>query len=295
MELREVFKSFKDAVCTALLKEDPTAIMKTDEWTHAEKGGGETTIIKGDVYDRAAIAFSHVGGTLEKEFAKQFSTGIPPEEVTALPFEAMGTSLIIHPHSPMVPTCHANFRWLSVGNQSWVGGGADLTPMVLFEEDAVHFHQTFKNGCDSFNKEFYPKFKKWCDEYFYLPHRGEARGVGGIFYDYLGRDDGTASQYFDFQKKISSSFIDAYLPLVAKRKELPFSPEQKQFQLIRRGRYVEFNLLYDRGTLFGLKSGGRTESILMSLPPDVKWEYCYTPTTEQEKLISVLKNPREWI
>ena len=212
-------------------------------------------------------------------------------------FYATGTSLVLHPYSPMIPTVHANFRYLEVGNKKWFGGGSDLTPYYLFEEDARHFHKTAKNVCDKHDNCFYSQFKKECDQYFYLPHRKEARGVGGIFYDYLGKEEPEKLEnFFSFAKDYSESFLDSYLPIVERRKDEPWTETQKEFQLLRRGRYVEFNLIYDRGTLFGLRTNGRTESILMSLPPTVNWTYNYQPTagSKEAQLLEVLKNPRDW-
>jgi coproporphyrinogen III oxidase len=200
----------------------------------------------------------------------------------------------------MAPTTHANWRFLELGAKSWFGGGSDLTPYYLFEEDAKHFHTVLNRTCARHSPEYYSRFKKWCDEYFYLPHRQETRGIGGIFFDYLGRDDGAdPEKILPFVSDLGFAFCEQYLPIVERRKDLPYGEKEKTFQLQRRGRYVEFNLLYDRGTHFGLNTAGRTESILMSLPPLVRWDYNVTPepgsTTPESQLIDVLKNPREWV
>jgi coproporphyrinogen III oxidase len=226
-------------------------------------------------------------------------------------FFACGLSLVIHPKNPMVPTVHANWRYfemydtsteLSTGNRkvinSWFGGGQDLTPYYLFEEDAIHFHLTCKTACDKHNPDFYPKYKKQCDDYFWNAHRNEARGVGGLFFDYLKATKAQSMQdWFNFVTEVGNSFLDAYVPIVAKRKDLPFTPEQRTWQEIRRGRYVEFNLVHDKGTLFGLKTNGRIESILMSLPPHVQWHYDHRPVSEseEEKIIKVLEKPVDWV
>jgi coproporphyrinogen III oxidase len=212
--------------------------------------------------------------------------------------------MVIHPKNPMVPTVHANWRYFEMydkeGNviNSWFGGGQDLTPYYLFEEDAKHFHQTSKTACDKHNPDFYPKYKKQCDAYFWNAHRKEARGIGGLFFDYCKATDAMSMEdWFNFVTEIGNSFLEAYVPIVQRRKELPFIPAQKTWQEIRRGRYVEFNLVHDKGTLFGLKTNGRIESILMSLPPHVQWVYDHHPETgsEEEKLIKILENPIDWI
>jgi coproporphyrinogen III oxidase len=219
-------------------------------------------------------------------------------------FFACGLSLVLHPKNPMVPTVHANWRYFKMyddsGNviQQWFGGGQDLTPYYLFEEDAIHFHQTCKTACDKHNPEFYPKYKKQCDAYFWNAHRNEARGIGGLFFDYCkATDTMSMKNWFDFVSEVGNSFLEAYVPIVEKRKNLKYTPENRTWQEIRRGRYVEFNLVHDKGTLFGLKTNGRIESILMSLPPHVQWAYDHHPEagSEEEKLIKVLENPKNWI
>lgn len=294
-----LFQSIQAHITAALEAEDGHARFESDIWertdiTGAAGGGGDTRILtNGAVFEKAGVNFSKVFGFLSPEFSAKL--GANAEQT---PFFAAGVSLVIHPGSPMIPTTHANWRFLEVGNRSWFGGGSDLTPYYLFDEDAEHFHRVLRSACDRHSAEFYPKFKKWCDEYFYLPHRKETRGVGGIFFDHLGQD-GTyeLDKGLDFVRDLGFAFTDQYLPIVQRRRAAPFTEGEKQFQLIRRGRYVEFNLLYDRGTHFGLQTGGRVESILMSLPPMVGWEYCHSPApgSREEQLIRTLQSPREWI
>lgn len=271
----------------------------TDEWQRDGGGGGRTKVISnGHVFEKGGVNVSEVYGTLP-EAVKQTL------KVDGDGFFACGISLVLHPYNPMMPTVHANFRYFelynSAGNMTdqWFGGGADLTPYYLFDEDAVHFHQTFKHACDQFSPEFYPQFKKKCDEYFVNKHRNnEARGIGGIFFDYLRPETNRdASFWYDFTTACSNAFLPAYLPVAEKRKHLPFTDENKFWQEIRRGRYVEFNLIHDRGTLFGLKTNGRTESILMSLPSTVRWEYDHRPQpgTEEDRLQQILLQPKEWV
>lgn len=292
------FKSIQSEICAALAKLDGKATFSFDEWQRSDLsgshgGGGITRVMRdGGLFESAGVNFSAVEGTLPAEMAARL-VNVSGE----LPFFATGISLVLHPLSPMVPTTHANFRYLEVGEQSWFGGGMDLTPYYLFEEDCRHFHQTLKALCERHNPGYYPRFKRWCDEYFFLPHRGEGRGVGGIFFDYLGRDDVAEllpAKAFAFEA--AQTFLPAYAPIVSRRRGEPWEEAHRNFQLMRRGRYVEFNLLYDRGTLFGLKTNGRVESILMSLPPLVRWEYDaqYAPGSREGALLQVLRQPREW-
>jgi coproporphyrinogen III oxidase len=263
------------------------SLFREDTWSREGGGGGRTRVLEnGNVFEKAGVNFSAVHGNLPAEFAAKIPLGSGTE------FFATGVSLVFHPRSPMVPTVHANFRFLEKGDASWFGGGMDLTPCYPYEEDATHFHRTIKTACDRHNPDFYPRFKKWCDEYFYLKHRGEMRGIGGIFFDYL-KDD--AEKNFSFVRDIGDSFLDAYLPIVRRRQDEPYSDAQRQYQLYRRGRYVEFNLLYDRGTIFGLETRGRTESILMSLPPLARWVYDFKPGpgSVEEKALEFYQ-PREW-
>lgn len=293
------FKGLQERICEQIAELETQKTFQEDLWdragdTNISEGGGITCLLeKGEVFERAGVNFSSVAGRLPEGMSYTL-TGRREK----LPFYATGVSLVIHPYSPMAPTTHANVRFLEVDNQYWFGGGMDLTPYYLFEEDAVYFHQTLKNICDKHNPEYYPKFKEQCDRYFYLPHRKEARGIGGIFFDYLGKDEeNVIEKYFPFVKDTGNNLMQCYLPIVQKRKDLTFSKEQKEFQLIRRGRYVEFNLILDRGTKFGLETGGRTESILMSMPPEVRWEYDYHPEkgSEEERLIKCLMSPRAWL
>lgn len=299
-EAAEFFRRVQDDTCARVEALDGSRSFISDEWQRedlrgGEGGGGITRVLRnGAVFEQAGVNFSEVHGIMPAELAAKLTM---PEVDT--PFYATGISLVFHPSSPLVPTTHANFRYLEVGESRWFGGGMDLTPYYLFDEDAVHFHTTLKEICDRHSAEHYRAFKKKCDSYFYLPHRKEARGIGGIFFDYLGKnDEARLPEYQRFVEDLGKNFLDAYSPIVERRKDLEYSDAQKQFQLLRRGRYVEFNLVYDRGTLFGLKTNGRTESILMSLPPLVRWEYrddlpCLGP--EEARLIEVLRTPVDWV
>jgi coproporphyrinogen III oxidase len=284
----DYFRGLQDRICTALENLDRAAKFREDLWVREGGGGGRTCImVEGAVFEKAGVNFSDVCGELSEEFAKQ----IPGE---GRGFTATGVSLVLHTQNPMVPAVHANFRFLSKGPQQWFGGGADLTPYYPYREDAVQFHRVWKEVCNRHPLVGdYPRFKKWCDDYFFLPHRGETRGVGGIFFDYL---EGLQEETFSFVRDCGDSFLAAFLPIAEKRKSEPFTADQKEFQEFRRGRYAEFNLLYDRGTIFGLKTGGRIESILMSLPPKVRWEYNRRPTTgsREAELLEFLK-PRDWL
>lgn len=260
---------------------------REDRWERPGGGGGATRVlIDGGVFEKAGVNFSEVHGDLGEEMARQ----LPGDGKT---FFATGISLVLHPRSPRVPTTHANFRYIERGSKFWFGGGADLTPYYLEEDDARHFHRVWKEVCDRHDPGYYPRFKRWCDEYFFLPHRGEARGIGGIFFDYL---DGDAEGLFTFWRDASEAFLASYVPIVERRRREPYGEKEREHQLQRRGRYVEFNLLYDRGTAFGLKTGGRVESILMSLPPLVRWPYDAEPApgSAEAKLLEVLRKPREW-
>ena len=281
------FRELQQTICGALETEDGTALFRADEWQRPGGGGGISRVLTdGALFEKAGVNFSSVHGQLKPDFA-----GALPGD--GLDFFASGISLVLHPKSPMVPTVHANFRVLRRGEARWFGGGADLTPYYPEREDAVHFHRAWKTVCDRHDPTFYPRFKKWCDEYFYLPHRQETRGIGGIFFDTLQRD---AERDFAFVRDAGATFLEAYLPIVRRRRELIYGERERSFQLLRRGRYVEFNLLYDRGTTFGLKTDGRTESILMSLPPLVRWEYDarFPPGSREAQLADWLK-PQEWL
>jgi coproporphyrinogen III oxidase len=282
------FQHLQGEICAALEKLDGGAFFLEDTWQRAEGGGGRTRVLtNGAVFEKAGVNFSEVYGQLSPEFAGQ----LPGEGRS---FTATGISLVLHPRSPLVPTVHANFRYLTKGVKGWFGGGADLTPYYPFREDVVHFHRVWKQVCDRHSSIVeYQRLKKWCDEYFFLAHRGEARGVGGIFFDYL---EGDWEAHFAFIRDCGNAFLEAYQPLVERRKDLPYTDRQRAFQEFRRGRYVEFNLLYDRGTVFGLKTGGRVESILMSLPPAVRWEYDYRPEpgSPEAELYDYYLKPRDW-
>lgn len=298
-EAAAFFRRTQATICEALEALEPSARFESDTWERTDSGGGHgggglTRVLRGgSVFEQGGVSFSEVHGTLPADMCERLVG-----ERRELPFFATGVSLVIHPVSPLAPTTHANYRYLEVDSLAWFGGGGDLTPYYLFTDDAVHFHRTLKQVCDEHDRSYYPRFKKECDEYFFLPHRGETRGVGGIFFDYLGRDGKTPlPQAFAFVKDLAASFPSSYVPIVERRSRERWTEPQKKFQLLRRGRYVEFNLLYDRGTLFGLRTGGRTESILMSLPPSVSWEYNFqaAPGSPEAALIETLRSPRDWV
>jgi len=282
------FRELQDRICSALETLDGGGHFREDLWQRPLGGGGRTRVLtEGALFEKAGVNFSEVFGEMSPEFAAQ----LPGE---GQPFTSTGISLVLHPYSPMIPTVHANFRFLTRGSKQWFGGGADLTPYYPFREDVIHFHRTWRQACQRHAAVAdYPRFKKWCDEYFYLAHRGEPRGVGGIFFDYL---EGDWQAVFAFVRDCGNSFLAAYRPIAEQRKEEKFGERERTFQQFRRGRYVEFNLLYDRGTVFGLKTGGRVESILMSLPPLVRWNYDYRPEagTREAELYEVYLQPRNW-
>lgn len=286
----------QNRICQMLETEDGQGKFEEDIWQRETGGGGQTRVLTdGAVFEQAGVNFSHVfGGTLPPSA----SEGRPG--MAGRSFHALGVSLVIHPKNPYVPTSHANVRFFVAEKEGaepvwWFGGGFDLTPYYPFEEDAVQWHQTAKTSCDPFGSDVYPRFKQWCDEYFFLPHRNEQRGVGGLFFDDL--NEWGFERSFDFMQSVGDHFIQAYQPIVARRKETPFGDRERQFQLYRRGRYVEFNLVWDRGTSFGLQSGGRTESILMSLPPLVRWEYDYQPepNSPESELYDKYLVRRDWL
>jgi coproporphyrinogen III oxidase len=280
------FRGLQDRITTALGQFDGQGIFREDLWERPEGGGGRTRILSdGAVFEKAGVNFSEVHGLLSERFAAE----LPGK---GREFTATGVSLVLHPRSPMIPTVHANFRYLTKGGKRWFGGGSDLTPYYPYREDVIHFHRVWKTLCERHEPLIdYPHLKRWCDEYFFLPHRHEERGVGGIFFDYLEGD-----AYFPFVRECGDAFLDAYLPIARLRRDEPFTQQQRAFQEYRRGRYVEFNLLYDRGTVFGLKTGGRVESILMSLPPSARWEYDYQPPpgSREAELYEVYLQPRDW-
>jgi len=316
--VREFMLSLQDEICSALETLDGSGkTFQEDTWQREEGGGGRSRVIKGgDLFEQGGVNFSEV-----------FGTQLPPSILKQRPeaeghqFFATGTSMVLHPRHPYVPTVHLNYRYFEAGPVWWFGGGADLTPYYPFAEDAVHFHQTLKTACDRHHSEYYPVFKRWCDEYFYIKHRQENRGIGGIFFDYQDgqgelyrgpNPDGKAGEYsrqlgsveprsweslFALVQDCGKSFLPAYTPIAKERRSLEYGDRERQFQLYRRGRYVEFNLVYDRGTIFGLQTQGRIESILMSLPPLVRWEYCYhpEPNTPEAELYDIFLKPQDWV
>lgn len=289
----------QDRICSALEQVDGKAIFMEDKWERAEGGGGKTRVIaKGNVFEKGGVNTSIVFGDVTEAMRSQL-------KINGTKWFACGLSLVIHPANPFVPTVHCNYRMFELYNENdevidrWFGGGTDLTPYYLFEEDAKHFHQTYKDACDAFDESFYPKFKKECDNYFVNWHRNEERrGIGGIFYDYQRPNEKQDVNFWmNFGQRCGNAFIDTYIPIVEKRKNTTYTAEHKYWQEIRRGRYVEFNLVHDRGTLFGLKTNGRIESILMSLPPTVRFEYNYQPAADSEeyKMQEACLHPREWL
>jgi len=311
-------RRLQDQICAGLEELDGEGQFHEDEWERLEGGGGRSRVMsEGRVFEQGGVNFSEV-----------FGSQLPPSIIKQRPdaaghgFYATGTSMVLHPRNPYVPTVHLNYRYFEAGPVWWFGGGIDLTPYYLFAEDARHFHRTLKSACDAHHPDYYPTFKYWCDRYFFLPHRGEARGIGGIFFDYqddqpgfLYRPDGvnhpltdanaptattgsrTWEELFAFVQSCGEAFLPAYVPIVKARQDHPWGERERQFQLYRRGRYVEFNLVYDRGTIFGLQTNGRTESILMSLPPLVRWQYNYSPApdTPEAQLYQVLRHPQAWV
>lgn len=294
--VKSYLMKLQDSICRALAEEDGQNTFAEDSWSRAEGGGGRSRVMEeGAIFEKAGINFSHV-----------FGPGLPASATAHRPelagrhFQAMGVSLVIHPHNPYVPTSHANVRFFIAEKEGadpiwWFGGGFDLTPYYGFEEDVVHWHTLSKQACTPFGEETYAKYKQWCDDYFYLKHRDEPRGVGGLFFDDL--NEAGFAQSFAFMQSVGDHYIKAYRPIVAKRKATPYGERERRFQLYRRGRYVEFNLVYDRGTLFGLQTGGRTESILMSLPPLVAWKYDWQPEpgSPEAELYEKFLKPREWV
>lgn len=286
----------QDTLCQALETEDGPGRFQEDAWVRDEGGGGRSRVMyQGDVFEQAGINFSHVHGASLPAAA----TDRRPE-LSGRSFQAMGVSLVIHPRNPYVPTAHANVRFFIAERDDalpvwWFGGGFDLTPYYGFDDDCRHWHRVARDACMPFGADVYPRYKQWCDEYFHLPHRGEQRGVGGLFFDDL--DEWGFERCFAFMRSVGDHFQSAYMPIVQRRRETPYGDRERQFQLYRRGRYVEFNLLFDRGTKFGIQSGGRTESILMSLPPLARWEYGHTPEpgSPEAELQRCYLTPREWV
>ncbi len=322
-QVTDFLQQLQDDICRRLEDLDGQAKFHEDRWERPEGGGGRSRVLKqGDVFEQGGVNYSEV-----------FGSSLPPSIVKQRPeaaghsFYATGTSIVLHPRNPYVPTVHLNYRYFEAGPVWWFGGGADLTPYYLFPDDAIHFHQTLKTACDQHHPGYYPVFKYWCDRYFFLPHRGEARGIGGLFFDYqdprpglLYRPTGDIAlpaseqetipdvatkptdvrsweDLFGFVQSCGQAFLPSYVPIVERRQGMAWGDREREFQLYRRGRYVEFNLVYDRGTIFGLQTKGRTESILMSLPPLVRWEYSYEPEagTPEADLYDMLYNPRDWV
>ncbi|HEY9705999.1 MAG TPA: oxygen-dependent coproporphyrinogen oxidase [Allocoleopsis sp.] len=315
--ITKFMQSIQDEICQGLEDLDQVAKFKEDSWERPEGGGGRSRVMtNGGVFEQGGVNFSEVWGDT-----------LPPSILTQRPeaaghkFYATGTSMVLHPRNPYIPTVHLNYRYFEAGPVWWFGGGADLTPYYPFAEDAAHFHRTLKSACDKHHSEYYPAFKLWCDEYFYLKHRQETRGVGGIFFDYQdgqnllyrGPDlSGGAAQYsdkigklpprswedlFNWVQDCGKAFLPGYIPIAERRRNTEYGERERNFQLYRRGRYVEFNLVYDRGTIFGLQTNGRTESILMSLPPLVRWEYGYQPQpdTPEAQLYNTFLKPQDWV
>ena len=289
-------KSLQIRICDALSVIDGNREFTTESWERPEGGGGISRVLaEGDVIEKGGVNFSHVMGAEMPASATQHRP-----ELAGRSFRAMGISVVIHPRNPHAPTSHANVRMFLAEKDGeppvwWMGGGFDLTPYSGYQEDAVSWHSTARAACDPFGSDVYPRLKKWCDDYFFLPHRQEPRGIGGLFYDDL--NEWGFDQTFAFMRSVGDSYLQAYLPILERRKDAPWTESERQWQLYRRGRYVEFNLVYDRGTLFGLQSNGRTEAILMSLPPLVRWEYGLQPEagTPEAQLMTDFLTPRDWL
>ena len=296
-QVEKYLLNLQNDICEEFGGLDTKSSFDKDVWEREDgRGSGITRVItNGSLFEKGGVNFSIISGDKMPKSA----TELRPE-LAGRKFTALGISLVLHPENPFIPTTHANVRFFIAENEEeeplwWFGGGFDLTPYYGFEEDAIHWHKIARKACEPFGEKVYEKYKKWCDDYFYLSHRDEQRGIGGLFFDDL--NEGGFDSCFEFMKSIGNHFVEAYKPIVLKRQETPYNEKQKDFQLFRRGRYVEFNLVQDRGTLFGLQSGGRTESILMSLPPKVKWIYQFniSPNSEEEKLTNYYLKPRDWI
>lgn len=293
--VKDFFLQLQDSLCGQLAASDGGAAFTEDKWQRESGGGGRSRVLKsGALFEQAGVNFSHVSGD-----------NLPPSatahrpELAGCRYQAMGVSLVLHPHNPYVPAAHANVRFFMAEKAGcepvwWFGGGFDLTPFYPFAEDAVHWHTVARDICRPLGEDAWPRYKKWCDDYFYLKHRNEARGIGGLFFDDLNKPG--FEECFTFTQAVGNGFTRAYLPIAEKRRSVPYGERERQFQLYRRGRYVEFNLVWDRGTLFGLQSGGRTESILMSMPPLVRWEYDYQPQAgSPEAALDDFLIPRDWV
>jgi coproporphyrinogen III oxidase len=295
-QVQQFLQQLQDRICATLQQADGKGQFVEDAWQRAEGGGGRSRVLtNGGVFEQAGVNYSHVYGVQMPASA----TAHRPE-LAGRSFHACGVSLVLHPHNPHLPTTHANVRFFIAEKEGeaavwWFGGGFDLTPYYPYEEDVKHWHRVAKAAVDPFGAEYYPAYKKWCDDYFYLKHRNETRGVGGLFFDDLNELGFEHS--FGLMRAVGEAFLPAYLPLINRRQDTPYTEQQRQFQLYRRGRYVEFNLVYDRGTLFGLQSGGRTESILMSMPPLVRWQYGYQPEpgSPEDQLYRRYLQPQDWL
>jgi len=294
--VRDYLLALQDRICSAVEDIDTSVKFSEDNWQRPAGGGGRSRVLRqGRVFEQAGINFSHVHG----DHLPGSATAHRPE-LAGRGFQAMGVSLVLHPQNPYVPTSHMNVRFFSAGQDAsepvwWFGGGFDLTPYYGFEEDAIHWHSVARIACQDFGDDVYRRYKQWCDDYFYIRHRQEARGIGGLFFDDL--QEWGFERCFQFMRSIGEHYLPAYIPIVRRRMDMPYSDRQRQFQLYRRGRYVEFNLVYDRGTLFGLQTGGRSESILMSLPPLVRWQYNWQPEagSEEAALYEKFLQPRDWL
>ena len=286
---REYFAELQKTICSELERVDGSGRFSSEQWSREEGGGGLTRVMEeGTVFEKAGVNTSTVFGAMSEQMARRMA--MDPAR-----FYATGISLVIHPRSPMIPTVHMNCRYIEQGeHDAWFGGGSDLTPYYLYDEDVISFHRALKSACDPIDRSYYPRLKKWCDEYFVVRHRKEGRGVGGVFFDYM-RDD--PEKHFALVRAVGDAFLESYVPIVRRRMNEPWGEPERNWQLVRRGRYVEFNLIYDRGTTFGLETQGRIESILMSLPPHVAWRYNVEPPpgSREAALVDVLKNPRDWL
>jgi len=294
-DIKNYFLGLQQSICDSVEAVETNGSFQADQWQHANGGGGTSKVLTGNVIEKGGVNFSHVKGA---QLPAAASAKRP--QLAGKPFEAMGVSVVIHPSNPYVPTSHANVRFFIADPEGaqpvwWFGGGYDLTPYYADEQDVVAWHQAAKNACDDFDADYYPRFKAWCDEYFYLKHRDEQRGVGGLFFDDFNEQ--SFEHAFEFMQSVGNSYIKAYQPIIQRHKNKPYGEAERAFQAYRRGRYVEYNLLYDRGTIFGLQSGGRTESILMSLPPKVEWHYNYQPEagTPEARLTEYFLRPRDWL
>ena len=306
LRMEEFIKSQQREIVSALEKVDGSKF-RTDTWNRSAGGDGISCVLQdGNVFEKAGVNVSIVYGTLPRAAIEKMRVNhkaLDPD-LTSLEFFASGLSIVLHPHNPMAPTVHLNYRYFETmdkdgeGKAWWFGGGTDLTPSYLFDEDAIHFHRTIKDACDRHDKAYYPRFKAWCDKYFYIPHRQESRGVGGIFFDDLDEEEKDQEELFSFVRDCLGSFLPSYLPIIERRKDMPYGEREKEWQQVRRGRYVEFNLVHDRGTSFGLNTpSARVESILMSLPLTARWMYMHVPeeSSREERLLGILKKPVDWV